>query len=264
MRLTQNPTTLFTARAGVLRVKSIRDPQSVGFDATTLGLPAYMTDDTGTRDFPRFSAQCRVDCRRGKYSEPVQPPPGEVGVGLNRPHVLTGSFDYQLPAGRNRVFGKNMNRVLDAAIEGWEISSILTVQSGAALPATVSDYHMWDGAVQRPNLTGNPVTSGSVSGKLNSYFNANPFNAPEDFEFGSAPRYLPSCRGPALVNQDVTLVKNFNIRKRQYVQLKMEAYSPWNTPQWELPNVGFGDTTFGQISTAGGNRTLQLAVKFHY
>src|SRR5262249_41622968 len=53
----QNATTIFTARAGVLRIKSLRDPVSGGFDATTLGLPAYMTANTGTKDFPRFSAQ---------------------------------------------------------------------------------------------------------------------------------------------------------------------------------------------------------------
>ena len=54
---TQNASTIFTARASVLRVRSVRDPLSVGFDATTLGLPTYMTADTGTKDFPRFSAQ---------------------------------------------------------------------------------------------------------------------------------------------------------------------------------------------------------------
>ena len=128
----------------------------------------------------------------------------------------------------------------------------------------MADYNMWDGAVQRPNLTGNPCTSGSVSSKLNNYFNADSFNAPDDFTFGSAPRYLPSCRGPALINEDATLVKNFNIRERKYVQLRMEAYSASNTPLWGLPDPNFGSTTFGQITSAGGNRTLQLALKFYY
>jgi len=184
--------------------------------------------------------------------------------GLNRPHVIVGSFDYQLPVGRNRAFGKTMNRVLDGFVGGWEISSIITVQSGAALQVTMSDYNMWDGAVQRPNLTGNPCTSGSVSGKLNNYFNVNSFNAPDDYTFGSAPRYLSSCRGPALINEDATLVKNFNIRERKYVQLRLEAYSVWNNPQWGLPNTAYGGATFGQITTAGGNRNLQLALKFYY
>ncbi len=184
--------------------------------------------------------------------------------GLNRPHRFVASFDYQLPVGRNRAFGKNMNRVLDGFIGGWELSSIITVQSGAALQVSMSDYNMWDGAVQRPNLVGDPCTSGGVSGKLNNFFNVNSFTAPDDFAFGSAPRYLPSCRGPATVNEDATLVKNFNIRERKYVQLRLEAYSVSNTPQWGNPNTSFGSTTFGQITTASGNRTLQLALKFYY
>src|SRR5215471_17082259 len=53
---THSPTTVITLRAGVLRVKSLRDPLSTGFDATTLGLPAYMTSGTGTKAFPQFCA----------------------------------------------------------------------------------------------------------------------------------------------------------------------------------------------------------------
>src|SRR5215469_1847070 len=53
---TQSPTTVIALRAGVLRVKSLRDPLSTGFDATTLGLPAYMTSGTGTKAFPLFCA----------------------------------------------------------------------------------------------------------------------------------------------------------------------------------------------------------------
>src|SRR5262249_14938332 len=40
---TQNATTVYTLRGTVLRVRSLNDPLSTGFDATTLGLPAYMT-----------------------------------------------------------------------------------------------------------------------------------------------------------------------------------------------------------------------------
>ena len=184
--------------------------------------------------------------------------------GLNRPQRAVVSFDYQLPIGRNRAFGKNMNRVLDGFIGGWEVSSIISAQSGAALQVTMANGNMWDGAVQRPNLVGNPCTSGAVSGRLNNYFNLNSFTSPDDYTFGSAPRYLSTCRGPATVNEDMTLVKNFNITERKYVQLRLEAYSVSNTPQWGLPNTSYGGSTFGQITTAGGNRNLQLAVKFYY
>ena len=87
----------FTARAGVLRVKSIRDPLSTGFDATTLGLPAYMTAPTGTKAFPQFSAAIPLDGRRRIRDHP--PLRGRLPV-----HGL-GDQDHRRPhhQGRRRV-----------------------------------------------------------------------------------------------------------------------------------------------------------------
>ena len=184
--------------------------------------------------------------------------------GLNRPQRLVVSFEYQLPVGRNRTFGRQMNRVLDGAIGGWELSSIISAQSGAALQVTQASGNIWDGEVQRPNLIGNPCATGSVSSRPNGYFNVNSSSPADDYTYGSAPRYLSTCRGPDLINEDVTLMKNFSITERKYVQLRLEAYSVSNSPQWGNPNTSYGGTTFGQITSAGGNRNLQLAVRFYY
>ena len=78
------------------------------------------------------------------------------------------------------------------------------------------------------------------------------------------PRFLSNYRGPTLVNEDATLMKNFNVTEQKYVQLVLEAYGVTNSPQWGLPNTSFGDTSFGQITTSAGNRSLQIAVKFYY
>ena len=63
-------------------------------------------------------------------------------------------------------------------------------------------------------------------------------------------------------------MKNFYITERKYVQLRLEAYSLKNSPQWGLPNTSFGDTSFGQITGTNlitpGNRTLQIAAKFYF
>jgi hypothetical protein len=52
---THSPTTVFTARAGVLRAKSVRDPLSVGFDAVKeLGIsPLFQA--AGVQAFPNYS-----------------------------------------------------------------------------------------------------------------------------------------------------------------------------------------------------------------
>jgi hypothetical protein len=144
------------------------------------------------------------------------------------------------------------------------LSAIASAQSGSPLQVTMANGNLWDGAVQRPNLVANPCAPGAVSSRLNGYFNVNAFSPADEYTYGSAPRYLSSCQGPDTINEDATLMKNFSIRERKYVQLRLEAYSVSNSPQWGNPNTSYGGSTFGQITTAGGNRNLQLAVKFYY
>jgi hypothetical protein len=186
--------------------------------------------------------------------------------GLNRTHRAVVSFDYQLPIGRNRAFGRNMDRILDGVIGGWELSSIMLFQSGAPLQVTLEDGNLWDGAVQRPNLAGNPCSSGSVSSRLNNYFNVDSFTTPDPYVFGSAPRYLSTCFGPGTINEDASLIKNFTIKEAKSIQIRLEAYHVTNSPQWSDPNTSFGNSSFGQITStvANTNRTLQVAAKFYY
>ena len=139
------------------------------------------------------------------------------------PQRLVVSFDYQLPVGRGRTFGKNMNRVLDGVIGGWELSSIISASSRTPLQVTLSSGNMWDGSGQRPNLVGDPSTPGAVRDKLNNYFNAAAFTTPAADVFGSAPRMLSTYRGPNVVSEDATLMKNFTIKERKSIQVRLEA-----------------------------------------
>src|ERR1041385_3113469 len=80
------------------------------------------------------------------------------------PQRLIVSFDYQLPLGRGRTFGKGMNRVLDAFVGGWEVSGIISAQSRTPLGVTQSASTLWIGS-QRPNLVGDPSMPGSEIGR---------------------------------------------------------------------------------------------------
>jgi hypothetical protein len=185
---------------------------------------------------------------------------------FDRTHRLVVSFDYQLPIGRQRALGKGMNRLLDGVIGGWELSAIITASSGLPLGITQSASNLWNSANQRPNLMADPRMPGSTRDKLNQYLNPNAFQQVGPDIIGSTPRFLSNYRGPGLLNEDATLMKNFNIRESKYIQLRLEAYGVTNSPQWGMPNTIYapGDNTFGQITSAGGNRSLQIAAKFYY
>ena len=184
---------------------------------------------------------------------------------FDRPQRMVVSFDYLLPIGRSGAIGKGMNRILDAVIGGWELSGIVAASSGTPLGVTQSASNLWQGN-QRPHLIGDPSRPGSPREKLTSYFNVAAFQQVSPDMIGSSPRFLSSYRGPSLFNQDVTLMKNFAIKEKKSVQLRLEAYSLTNSPQWGNPGTGFapGSSSFGQITSAGGNRTVQIAAKFYY
>src|SRR5262249_61689304 len=100
--------------------------------------------------------------------------------------------------------------------------------------------------------------------KRNNYFNVNAFQQVGPDLLGSTPRFLPTYRGPSTINEDATLVKDFRVTEHKRLQLRLEAYSVTNSPQWGIPNTSFGSTSFGQITSAGGARTIQVAAKFYY
>src|SRR5262249_10388445 len=123
------------------------------------------------------------------------------------------AFDYQLPVGRGRPFGKSMNRFLDGVIGGWELAGNVTLSSRTPLGVTQSASTLWQGT-QRPNLIGDPSMPGPVRDKLNNYFNVKAFQQIVPDTIGSSPRFLTAYRGPSTVNEDVLLSKNFNITER--------------------------------------------------
>jgi len=56
-------------------------------------------------------------------------------------HIVSGYFSYQLPFGRGKQFGHDANPVVNALINNWQISGILTLHSGNAL--TLNDFGGW-------------------------------------------------------------------------------------------------------------------------
>ena len=169
----------------------------------------------------------------------------------------------QLPFGRDRRWGSDWNPVVDAALGGWNVSGTFSRQSGMPLSVTQSGGLIWDGT-QRPNLVGDPSTSGSIQSRLDNYFNAAAFSQPAPDVPGTTPRTL-SYRGPAIQMFDAVLIKNISIRNGQRLEARIEAQNVLNHPVFGDPNTSFGSTSFGQITgTKIGPRQMMFGMKFHF
>src|SRR5260370_14530350 len=51
-----------------------------------------------------------------------------------------------------------------------------------------------------------------------NYFNVKAFQSIGPDLIGNTPRFLATYRGPNLINEDATLMKNFNITEKKYVR----------------------------------------------
>ena len=177
--------------------------------------------------------------------------------------VITGM--YEMPFGRGRRFGSNLNRVVDWFAGGWGFSGMLLMQSGIPLQVTQSGGNIWDGT-QRPNLIGDPSTSGRIQDRINNYFNAAAFSQPPIDVPGSAPRNL-NYRGPGIKTLDAALLKNIATWENQRIEVRLEATNATNTPMFGDPARAFGATNFGQITglrSGVGPRNMQFGVKYYF
>lgn len=178
-------------------------------------------------------------------------------------HRFVASGDWQIPFGKGRRFGANSGRLMDYLIGGWEVSGFFVMQAGFPLQVSQSGGTLWNGT-QRPNLIGDPTTSGSIYSRMNGYFNQNAFSRPNPDTFGSAARTL-NMRGPRVNNLDAALLKSWRTKEGQRVEFRFEAQNVRNHPIFSDPPTSYGASNFGVISgTKVGARSVQLGFKYYF
>jgi len=118
------------------------------------------------------------------------------------------------------------------------------------------------GGVVRPNNNGHSAKlDGPVQLRLSKYFDTSVFSIPPTFTFGNTQRTLPDVRSPGRRNYNLSVGKAFRVGESKSVNFRAEAYNVTNTPYFYGPAVSLGSANFGVISTASGDRQMQLALK---
>jgi hypothetical protein len=185
--------------------------------------------------------------------------------GSDTPNRFVVGLNYDLPFGRGRHFGNGMSRLMDIVVGGWQVTSLLTLQSGLPVYVTMAANRLADGG-QRPNLTGNPRGDCSIMGVVNNtcnFFNVGGFSDPGDQVPGNAPRYDGRLRGNPINNIDMGIFKNVKLTEHMTVQVRGEFFNFTNTPQFAAPAASFGSTSFGTINMlANSPRQTQIGLRF--
>jgi Carboxypeptidase regulatory-like domain/TonB dependent receptor len=186
-----------------------------------------------------------------------------------------------VPVGRGRWVGKDMNRFLDGIIGGWAISAFVTFQTGTPISIVMANPRLADGN-QRPSVVcgapasgfsyhqaaanGQDIASGAnLDPNSASVFNASCFADPGDQIAGNAPRYFSNLRGDSIHNADLSISKEFIVREGMKLQIRGEFFNFTNTPRFNFPNTSFGDSAFGQVtSTLNTPRHTQVGLRFEF
>jgi hypothetical protein len=196
----------------------------------------------------------------------------EHGISANdTPQRLAAAIIVDLPIGRNKWIGGDMNRFMDWVVGGWSISSLITEQSGQPLSVPMANPQLMDGN-QRPNVLcggGMGISNGKAAINQTPFLNINCWADPGDQMPGNGPRYYPGLRTDGIHNVDISLYKEFIPKESMKVQFRADIFNGANHPRFAPPNSAWdpGDATFGIISsTAPGYtpRRLQFGVRFEF
>jgi hypothetical protein len=181
-------------------------------------------------------------------------------------HVLSSYAVYELPIGRGKLVGKNVNAAVNQVIGGWAVSPILSFRTGWPLPVYgANDNSGTNGRGARANCNGIPsITKTPIPGIGVQWFtNSGQFTQPDIGTFGNCSPQLDGLRSPHYTDVDVSLHKDFPIRAQFRLQFRTEFINAFNHVQYNAPNMGLGDT-MGQITGAQPPRNIQLALKLYY
>jgi hypothetical protein len=185
--------------------------------------------------------------------------------GYDRTHNAVVNFIYDIP-----FFRHNDNRLVRTAIGGWEISGIVTMESGIPINIGLSGAQGGNGlpnATNRPDLVSKisyPQTVSSTGQQVIQYINPASFAKPAIGAFGDLGHNV--ARGPGRDNWNISLFKSFVFSETRgsRLEFRAETFNTWNHTQFNQVSNNFGSGNFGQFTSAFDPRIMQLGLKLYF
>ncbi len=180
--------------------------------------------------------------------------------GFDVRHRFVGSYLLELPIGKGHRYLGRASKFVDAVIGGWQLSGIITLQTGSPFSPTAADVTGGAVGTQRPNQLRDWRVDNPTPDR---WFDRTAFCGTPACgltSFGNAGRN--SMTGPALKKTDLSLQKFFAVREGQRLQLRAEMFNFTNHPNFFLPAGRVDQASGGKISQALAPRVVQLGVKY--
>lgn len=192
---------------------------------------------------------------------------------FDRRHQLVANFIYELPFGRNQRWGNDWGSVLNALAGGWQTNGIFTTRTGAPITVRPGTDVAGDGSAGTQRVDVVPGVDPYLPDKgVNGWLNPAAFRPAAAGTYGNSGRN--AYRGPGLTNLDLSIFKSFALpwfyAQSSTVQVRIEAFNVFNTPNFNNPIATLNNVNFGKITSAvspgvgsytGAPRIVQVAAK---
>lgn len=184
--------------------------------------------------------------------------------------VNVSSIVYQVPFGRGRQFGSNINPFIDGVLGGWELTTINTASTGLPInvyyaPSAFNDVSGGANAeyrgqmFERPNVSGT-AASQSRAQSLLTYFAGYTFSTPPpNAPFGNLGRN--AFLAPGFAQWDLGVDKTFRITEAIHLQFRSEFFNVLNHTNFGPPTNISTSGAFGTITNTLPARQIQFALK---
>ena len=203
----------------------------------------------------------------GSIADPIDPHHDYGVLGFDRPEVFNLTYSYTEGKKYNR------NRVLGQALNGWEISGILQVQSGMDLAVANAGTNFGLGS-SSSGINFMPAAGGlsqsipvagaewlgssdyslqpTVTCDPRSHLNKNQFVNGSCFGLPALGTQgwwnLPDVHGPAYFKWDMSVYKDFAITEKQKMQFRVSGFNFLNHPL-----TSFNNNNLGSLTLAAGD-----------
>ena len=171
----------------------------------------------------------------------------------NARHRMTVAGTYDFPVGKGRKLGGSIHPILNAMVDGWQISGIYTFRSGEFLRFN-----------NQMDFVGDPYISNPGPQK---WFNTDAFKVPTPYTPRMNPWQFDDITGPVFWDVDGTLSKTFPIKEKYRLEFRFEAYNLTNSLMWANPNMTVGNSLFGRSTaqaTTNRGREMQYTLRFMF
>jgi Carboxypeptidase regulatory-like domain len=260
-----------TASVGYMRYNSLQAVLQQRIAHGLAGQVAYTWSHCLTNNSGYYGIGNGQATSAAPYYQNLYNPAGDyASCYYNSNNILSAYATYDLPVGRGKQFGANMNPVVNQVVGGWQASTIVSTHSGFPLAVGDNDGDATGtgGRGARPDCGVQQVFKRSMPAEnFGGYQWMSPsgFSQPAPGHFGNCPAQGPVV-GPGYFDADIGLMKNFHFTEATYVQFRTDFLNAFNNVNLYHPNNGWSASpgTFGQINVSEPARNIQFALKMYF